>query len=294
MAVSRTALSHGAMLLFTALIATSFTVGGLITHEAAPEAVTFLRFLLAGLIFLAAIAAQGKLAVPDLSSAGRYAVIGGLLAIFFVTMFEALRWTDPVATGAMFTLVPALSALIAMPLIGQRHGVRVWAGLLIGCAGAIWVLFDGDWQKLLGFQVGYGEAIFIPGCIAYAAYSPTVRKLHRGESLVEINFFAIVAGAALTGLYGFASIAETPWMQLPWWTYLGIAHLAVFTTAISFMLIKFASLNLPSAKVMAYTYLLPAFIVAYEGLIGHGWPQVTVLAGIAVTVTAVAVIESDP
>ena len=35
------------MALFTALIATSFTVGGLITREIAPEALTFLRFLIA-------------------------------------------------------------------------------------------------------------------------------------------------------------------------------------------------------------------------------------------------------
>ena len=85
----------------------------------------------------------------------------------------------------------------------------------------------------------------------------------------------------------------TDWRAVPWWTYLGIAYLAVFTTAITFYLIKSASLVLPAAKVMAYTYLLPAFVALYEALIGHGRPDIGVIAGIAVTAAAVAVIETE-
>lgn len=280
------------MVLFTALIATSFTVGGLITREIAPEALTFLRFLIAAMIFLVLVFAQGNLTTPSLRSCLRYGIIGFLLAVFFISMFVALRWTDPLSAGVVFAMVPFMTALVALGLNGQRSSGLVWAGLAIGCAGAAWVLFDGEWQKLVNFRIGRGEAIFFVGCAAYAAYSPVVRKLHRGETLAEINFFAIVAGALWTGVYGAQNIAATDWLAVPLHVYAGIAYLAVFTTAISFLLVKFASLNLPSAKVMAYTYLLPVFVTFYEGLIGHGWPDLPVLAGIAVTAAAVAVIES--
>lgn len=289
----RRAVAHGAMLLFTALIATSFTVGGMISREIAPEALTFLRFLIAAAIFLGLVLAQRRLAVPSAEGAIRYAVIGLLLAIYFVSMFVALRYTDPVSAGAVFTLVPFMSAIIAWPLNGQANSGRVWIGLLIGCAGALWVLFDGDIARLLGFHIGRGEAIFLAGCAAYATYAPAVKKLHRGESLAEINFFALVSGAAITGIYGFPRILATDWAATPWPVYLGILHLAIATTAISFALIKYASLRLPAAKVMAYTYLLPAVVAAYEGVIGHGWPPPAVAVGIAVTAAAVAVIETD-
>lgn len=283
-------LAHGAMLLFTGLIATSYSVGGLIAGALAPSALTALRFLLAGLIFAAVLAARRQLAWPKPSSLLRFGAIGFLLAAYFVSMFEALRWTDPVSAGAVFTLVPVMSAAIATPLLGQRFGPRVWLGLAVGAAGALWVLFDGNLARLAAFHLGHGELIFLPGCLAYAAYAPVVRKLHRGESLAEINFFAILMGGLFTGLYGFRDIAATPWASLPWPVYLGIAHLAVFTTAATFLLIKFASLHLPAAKVMAYTYLLPAAVALDEGLIGHGWPSWPVVAGIAIAAMAVAII----
>jgi len=250
-----------------------------------------LRFLLAGLIFAAVLAARRQLAWPGPSSLLRFGVIGFLLAAYFVSMFEALRWTDPVSAGAVFTLVALMSAAIAAPLLGQRLGPRVWLGLAVGAAGALWVLFDGSLTRLAAFHLGYGELVFWPGCLAYAAYAPLVRKFHRGESLAEINFFAILMGGLLTGLYGLSDIAATPWINLPWTIYLGIAHLAVFTTAATFLLIKFASLHLPAAKVMDYTYLLPAVVALYEGLIGHGWPSWPVIAGIAIAALAVAIIE---
>lgn len=70
------------MVLFTALIATGFTVGGLIAREIEPQALTFLRFPIAAAIFLVLVAAQGKLALPGLRSWLGYCIIGFLLAVF--------------------------------------------------------------------------------------------------------------------------------------------------------------------------------------------------------------------
>lgn len=282
------------MLIFTGLIATSYSVGGLIAGALAPAAITTLRFLLAGLIFAAVLLAGRRLAWPAAPALLRYGIIGFLLAAYFVSMFEALRWTDPVSAGAVFTLVPLMSAAIAAPLLGQRLDVRVWVGLVVGGIGALWVLFDGSLAHLSAFRIGHGELVFLPGCLAYAAYAPVVRRFHRGESLAEINFFAIVTGAALTGLYGFCDIAAASWATLSWGVYLGIVHLAVFTTAATFLLIKYASLHLPAAKVMAYTYLLPAVVAFYEGALSHGWPSWPVAAGIVVAATAVAIIQLAP
>jgi drug/metabolite transporter (DMT)-like permease len=292
MTLPEQALAHGAMVLFIALVATSFSVGGLIARDMAPEALTFLRFLIAAAIFLAIVAARGELAVPGVASAARYGFLGMLLSVFFVTMFEGLRLTDPVSAGAVSTLIPAISALIAWPVNGQAIGTRVWIGLIVGCAGAVWVVFDADVQRLTGFNIGKGEAIFLVGCVSYAAYSPFVKRLHRGESLAELTLAAIVAAAIVTGIYGWKPILTADWIGVSPRVYLGVAYLAVFTTAITFFLIKFASLRLPSSKVMAYAYLGPAFIALYEGFLGHGWPAPPVLAGIAVTAAAVAVIET--
>ncbi len=114
----------------------------------------------------------------------------------FISTFGALRWTGSLSAGVVFAMVPFMTALIAPGLNGQHSSGRAGLGPLIGCAGVTWVLFGGDGRQLLAFRIGRGEAVFRVGCAAYAAYSPAVRKLHRGETLGEIDFFAIAVTAA--------------------------------------------------------------------------------------------------
>lgn len=68
--------------------------------------------------------------------------------------------------------------------------------LLAGIA-AVWVLFDGNAKLLLGFTIRKGEAIFFVGCIAFALYAPSVRRLPSGQGLVEQTFWSLVAGTVL-------------------------------------------------------------------------------------------------
>ncbi|MEJ8574605.1 DMT family transporter [Microbaculum marinum] len=284
--------AHAAMLLFATLISSSFTVGGLIAKSIDPVALTFWRFVLAVAIFLAIVLATEKFRLPTPGQLGRFAFIGLLLCIYFVLMFEALRWTDPLSTGAVFTLIPAMTAVFSLIVLGQKTSRRQVVAMLIAGGGAVWVLFRADFQALMRFSVGYGEIVFFAGCIAYAAYPVFVRRLHTGESTAALTLWSLATGAVLLAVYGWRAILGTDWANLSAGVYLGILHLAVVSTAISFFLIKYASLRLPGAKVMAYTFLIPALVAVLEGLIGHGWPGPNVIAGVVVTALALAVIET--
>ncbi|MEL6968297.1 MAG: EamA family transporter, partial [Pseudomonadota bacterium] len=66
-------------------------------------------------------------------------------------------------------------------------------------------------------------------------------------------------------------------------------YTAIFATAATFFLIQFASLRLPASKVLSYGYLTPFFIILIEGMIGNGWPSVSVLMGAALTALALLV-----
>ena len=289
--MGETGRSHLAMLVFAAAVSTSFTVGAAITHSIDPIALTWLRFVVAAIIFAALGAGIAGLGMPTLRDLGRYAVIGGLLCIYFVTMFWALRWTDPVSLGAVFALAPLITALVSFPLLGQRTGGRLALGLVAAGLGAVWVLFDGSLERLATFSVGKGELIFLLGTAAYAAYSPAVRLLHRGESLVAMNFWVLLVGAALLAMAGHDSILATSWPAVPWLTYAGIAWLAAVSTALSFSMIKYASLRLPSTKVLAYTYLIPAFVLAQAAAMGQASPNLSELAGIGVITVSMLVLQ---
>jgi drug/metabolite transporter (DMT)-like permease len=284
--------AHLAMICFVFLISTSFTVGDAITSDIDPVVLTWLRFgfsavIFAGLIFFG----QGSFEFPKPANILRYSWFAFLLAFYFSAMFEALRWTDALSTSAVFTLVPPMTAMISWVLLRQRLSLNQIFALLIAGLAAVWVLFDGSTVRLLDFSIGKGEIIFFVGCIAFASYAPSVRRFPSGQGLVEQTFWSLVAGTVLLTAYGWPRIAAVNWPEIPLLVYLGAAHLTIFSTAISFYLLQYGSIRLPAAKVMAYTFLIPAFVLLQETALGEPWPSLSICAGVLVIASAMAVLQ---
>ncbi|MEP4115841.1 MAG: EamA family transporter, partial [Nitratireductor sp.] len=194
------------------------------------------------------------------------------------------------STGAVFTLMPLMSAGFGYLFLGQVPRPLVVFSLVVAAAGAIWVIFRGDLDAILGFDVGRGEIIFFFGCACHAAYAPLVRKLNRGEPVLTFTFWTLMATGIVITAYGLREILGTAWAELPVIVWAVIAYLAVFTTAGTFFLLQFATLRLPASKVLAYGYLMPSIVILYEGMLGHGWVSASVAAGALVTVLALAVV----
>ncbi len=277
---------HAAMLLFAVLISGSFSLGGMAARSIDPGALTAVRFVLAAAVIGAVAVATGALRRADLASPWRYPVVGGLLAIYFVLMFEGLRLTDPVAMAAVFTMTPLMAAGFGRLFVGQRVTMPVLAALLLAGVGALWVIFRADLDRLLAFDIGPGEALFLIGCACHAAYTPLVRRFARGESGVGFTFWTLSAAAVLTSVYAAPALVATDWMALPPVVWTALLYLAIGTSAVTLFLLRYATLRLPSAKVMAYGYLIPSLVAVEEGVIGHGWLAAPVLPGIAATVAA--------
>jgi len=222
-------------------------------------------------------------------------LLGGVWAVYFILVFAALRIADPVSSGAVFTLTPVMAAIFGWMLLRQRTTPRMAAALALGGAGAIWVIFKADLEALLSLSVGRGEAIFFVGCAAHALYAPLVRLLNRGEPPLAFSFWTVLAGFFVIALVAAATgaLTATDWAALPPVVWVAALYLALAATALTFFLVQFAALRLPAAKVMAYGYLVPGFVVLWEGLAGAGWPRLEVLAGIVVTALAMLLLLKD-
>lgn len=281
---------HLAMLLFAAFISGSFSIGHMAAPFIAPEALTAARFIVAAVLMsVLGVILFGHLPVIT-ESLWRFVILGSLMATYFVLMFFALQIASPVSTGAMFTLIPLMSAIFSYMFMRQRTAPVVLVALFIGACGAIWVIFRGDLQAILRFEIGRGEAIFFVGCIAHAAYTPLVRKLNRGEPVFRFSLMTLFASAFVMAIWGAPKVVDTDWTNLPDIVWITVGYLALFTTAGTLFLLQFASLRLPASKVMAYGYLTPGFIVLYEWLLGHGLTNATLLFGVFVTAAALVVL----
>ena len=277
---------HLAMLGFSALVAGSFSLGAIVANDIDPQAITAARFVLATIVMGMVAFLQGDLRREYWQAPWRYFVLGALFTLYFVLMFEGLKTANPVSVAAVFTLMPLMSALFGWWLLRQVTTPRMALALGIAACGALWVIFRGDPAALWAFDIGRGEMIYFVGCIAHALYTPMVRKLNRGEGAAVFTFGMLVAGSVILGVVGFDDIRATDWAALPGMVWITIAYLTLFSTASSFFLLQYASLRLPSAKVMAYSYLTPAWVMLWEIGLGSMLPPTPLLFGIGATIIA--------
>jgi drug/metabolite transporter (DMT)-like permease len=284
---------HLAMLAFSALVAGSFSLGSMAAPLIAPAALTVARFGLAGAAVGIAALATGGIPARAWAAPWRYGVMGGLLALYFVLMFEGLRTAAAVPTAAVFTLTPVMAAGFGWLLLRQVTSLRMAIALALGAAGALWVVFRGDLQALMGLQVGRGEGIYFLGCVAHAVYTPMVRKLNRGERAVVFTFGTMVAGFLLLSLWGWRDVLATDWAHLPSIVWICLGYIAFVASAMTFVLLQFGAMRLPASKVMAYTYLVPSWVILWELALGHPAPPGQVLVGVALTVLALALLLKD-
>jgi drug/metabolite transporter (DMT)-like permease len=281
------------MLLFSALVAGSFSLGTMVANDIAPAALTAARFLIATLAIGALAVFAGKPTRGAFAAPWRYFVLGGLFGLYFVMMFEGLKTAEAVSASAVFTLTPVMAAGFGWLLLRQRTTARMALALALGAAGALWVIFRADLAALLRFEIGRGEAIYFWGCLAHAAYTPMVRKLNRGESPVVFSLGTTIAALVLVAAYGWRENAATDWAALSAFVWVVILYLALFTSAATFLLLQYATLRLPSAKVMAYTYLTPSWVILWDIALGRPLPQALVAAGAALTVLALVLLLKD-
>ena len=284
---------HLAMLVFSALVAGSFSLGSMIANDIAPAALNAARFVIAAVVIGTVAMATHGLRRQQFRAPWRFVLLGGLFAGYFVLMFYGLKTAAPVSAAAVFTLTPVLSAIAGWFLLRQIATARMALALAIGGAGALWVIFQADWAAFRAFQFGQGEAIYFWGCMAHALYTPLVRKLNRGEPPVVFTFGMLVAGALILLLFGWSDIRATNWLQLPMMVWIGLGYLAICASSITFVLLQFATLQLPSAKVMAYTYLTPSWVILWEIALGRPAPVGMILVGIVMTVIALGILLEE-
>ena len=283
---SETAKGHLALLLFSFFVAGTYSLG----QSAAPfidaTALMALRFLISAILMGLIVSVSYTSRQRQIQNTWRYLLLGTVFAVYFVTLFEALKLTDAVSTGAMFTLTPFITAGFAWVLLRQATLPWVIFSLSIAAAGAVWVVFRGDWGSLIAFDVGKGEQIFFIGVVAHALYVPLARLLDRGEPVLVFTFGVLAGGSIPLLIISYPQLLAIDWGAIPNIVWIALGYMVVFATLITFVLLQYGNQRLPGAKVMAYTYLVPTWVIVWEAMLGHGVIEPELIPGIAMTLLA--------
>ena len=285
---------HLAMLAFSGLVAGSFALGVKVANDITPAAFTLLRFVIAVSILATVLLIKTEFTKKVFKAPWRFFVLGGCIAIYFVLMFEGLKIASSVSLAAVFTFAPLLSGLFGYILVRQKMSLSIFTALIIGAIGALWVVFEGNFQRLIMLEFGLGEMIFFCGVVFHALYTPLSRKLNRGESPLGFAFATTLGATVLMIFYGIGDVYQTDLLNLSWMVWLTLFYTALFASALTFFLIQYATLVLPSSKVMAYTYLVPSWALMWELGLGQNISIYNIGLGILLTIFALVILLWAP
>lgn len=301
---------HALLLIMSLLVAGSFPVGAVmmqgLSHSGQPMGpiqLMLLRFALAALLFAPYVFHRFGLTLPNTERLGVYTSLAVPLVVFFCCMFTSLKSTSVLNSGALFTSVPVLAAIYARLFNGERSSALLKLGLVLGTAGALWVVFRGDVNAMASLQFSSGDATFMLGCLFLGAYQPLVKRWHQGEPVAVMTFWVIVMATVLLALFSLFSplvidAGETSalqgwpsWRKLPASVYWGLAYLALFTTLLSFFLQQLGALTLGAARTSAYSLLTPVFVMAMSFYLDPLLFNWALLPGVALVIVGLSLIQ---
>lgn len=276
---------HILMIIYAVLVSLSFHVGHAITRDIEPVVLTFARFLLGSVLFGSFVLVKYEVKRPSISDLLRYTSISLSLVGYFLAMFYALRFTNPTNASVIYTIVPFMTAIFGLIFLKEFPKKDRMIVLLITMAGSAWVIVGGDYQKLFDMSLNKGDLIFLLGCTGMGLYPVLSKMLSRGEPTPVLTFWTLVTGAIVLGIAANVRVIEMDWINAPFRLYLGLGFITIFTTIVTFFIVQYTSQRMPVTKVMGYIYVIPVFVLIENLMLGHGFPEKSVIVGvIAVTV----------
>ena len=186
--------------------------------------------------------------------------LGGLLGIVVSQTLTAwaLTFTTPVYFSLIATLTPVATMLCAALFIGEKISVRGIAGVALGVAGAMLMVFIG-WQGGSGKNDILGIALTLLSMLTWAVYLIITRKVSACYTAVTQMKWVFLASAIAVLPFSLTDLqSATLYSAATQWSGLAeMAFIVVFATVAGYFAIPFAMRYLKATTVSVYTNLQP-------------------------------------
>ena len=251
--------AHTAVLLANIIFGLGVPVTKLLLDQwVSPMAYMATRCLGAAAIFwlISLFLPREKVAPRDLT----IIILGGLLGIVVSQTLTAwaLTFTTPVYFSLIATLTPVATMLCAALFIGEKISVRGIAGVALGVAGAMLMVFIG-WQGGSGKNDILGIALTLLSMFTWAVYLIITRKVSARYTAVTQMKWVFLASAIAVLPFSLTDLQSAPlYSAATQWSGLAeMAFIVVFATVAGYFAIPFAMRYLKATTVSVYTNLQP-------------------------------------
>ena len=174
-------------------------VSKLSAHTIDPYAITFWRLVLAVLVmsvFVLRPAWRNRASI--IRQWPRLAFLGLLaMALFQCLSYEAAKSTTATNMAIMTSLVPLLTMLLSVALLGEVPTLGMVCGGVLSFSGLVYLITAGNPSVLFAGGVHTGDLLMLLAALAYALYSVLVRRWHTGLPSWQSTYVQAISALVL-------------------------------------------------------------------------------------------------
>jgi drug/metabolite transporter (DMT)-like permease len=270
----------------------NFVVARAVRDDVDPVFITFVRWLLALLIFMPFVWRELWQSLPAIRREWRLIAALGLtgLALFHPLVFLSVKYTT--ATNALITLSLAPVAIMLGASLISRAAPSLYqiGGTVISLSGAVVLITQGDVAGIIAAGFNVGDLVMLVAVVVWAVYSLLLRRRPADLSSTVTLVASIVPALPILLLFTFAA-GSTVAMTVSPSLVLAIAYIAIFSTVLSFLFWSYGVAQLGPSRAGQYIHLMPVFGAALAFLFLGEPLSLAQVAGAALVFTGLVLIE---
>ncbi|MCK3658490.1 RhaT protein [Pasteurellaceae bacterium Pebbles2] len=265
-------LGYLSLMLATLFWGGNFVLGKLLSNAIPPITLTYIRWLPALIILATLFYRPTKQAFRTIKSAAGVMWSLGVLGVilFPATLYQGLKTASVLNASLYLAVVPVLVILLNRWVFKEKIKPLILLGAIISLIGVVWLLSQGELQRLAHLHINQGDLWTMSSAISWAIYCCIIRL--RPTNISNTAF--------LTALVGFGVLTITPFFLYEFWQssaeilknltalqWAGTAYLVIGPSILSYAFWNFGIAIVGSAKGAVMTNFTPIFAAFFSILI---------------------------
>ncbi len=207
--------------------------------------------------------------------------------------FNGLNLTTPINAAIIMTSNPILVLLIASMLLKIRITFLKSFGVLLGAAGALFLILSASKDPVNAESPGLGNLMVLINAASYGVYLVLVKPLMSKYSPLTVIKWVFTYGLIFVFPFGISQFSSVSW-NFPtniWW---GIVFVIVGTTFLAYLFNIFALKRVNPTTVSFYIYLQPLLGSLFAILLGKDELQWQMVVSAVLIFTGVFLVSYIP
>jgi drug/metabolite transporter (DMT)-like permease len=215
-----------------------------------------------------------------------------LLALLGNTLFHALlvvgvHHTSPAHAAVLVAFSPLFAVLLARMLLSEPLGARRLGALGVAFVGVVVIVTRGGAEATSRL----GDLLSLAASLAWALYTVVGKPVLTRVTPLAVTTWATVLGAIPLLPLGLPGLGEVRWSALSVGQWLLLAYLSAGTIALANLLWYWALAREATARVVAFSYMIPVIATAFALAAGQESLSASLLLGTAAVLGGVALAQ---